>query len=173
MNDPLARWLESNAPELAKSFAEPASQEHIDEAAAAWGHALPDAYVKFLREHDGQRWVEGEEAGVGTLAPIFTSFEILGVRHALGEWRSMREWRDDAADLYFPFTTIGGESTHHAFDRDGRVSIVSMKRTERVAIAESFDDFVARLVAILEDDVVVEEDGIELDDDTLDWLVGP
>jgi hypothetical protein len=130
------------------------------------------SYVAFLRAHDGQRWVEGETKGGGTLAPIFTAFEILGVRHALGEWRSMREWGDDAAERYFPFTTIGGESTHHAFDREGRVAIVSMKRAEREVIAESFDDFLGRLAAVVEEGAVIEEDGIELGDDALDWLVG-
>ncbi len=172
MSEPLESWLQSNAPELAKSLAAPAAEEHIAEAAKAWGHALPDAYVAFLRAHDGQRWVEGETKGVGTLASIFAAFEILGVRHALGEWRSMRDWGDDASALYFPFTTIGGESTHHAFDREGRVVIVSMKRTEREVIAESFDDFIGRLIAILDEGAEVGEDGIELGDDALDWLVG-
>jgi hypothetical protein len=172
MSDPLTRWLEANAPDLAKSFAPPVDPAHVEEAVKAWGDVLPEAYVSFLRAHDGQRWIQGEKSGVGTLAPIFTSFEILGVRHALGEHRSMREWGDDSADLYFPFTTIGGESTHHAFDREGRVFVVSMKGPRRELIAESFDAFVARLVAILEEGATIEEEGIDLGDDALDWLAG-
>ena len=173
MTDALTKWIETNAPELAKSFAAPAASEHVEGAAKAWGRALPQSYVAFLLAHDGQRWIEGETVGVGTLAPIFASFEILGVRHALGEWESMREWDGgDAAEHYFPFTTIGGESTHHAFDREGRVFVVSMKREEHEMIAESFDDFVTRLAAILDEDAEIDEDGIELGDDALDWLLG-
>lgn len=172
MTDPVTAWLERNAPELAKSFAPPALAEHVEGAAKALGRALPESYVAFLRAHDGQQWVEGEKPGVGTLAPIFQAFEILGVRHALGEWESMREWDDDAAEHFWPFSTIGGESTHHAFDEEGRVVVVSMKWPEREVIAESFDDFLARLATILDEGVTIDEDGIELGDDALDWLMG-
>lgn len=173
MTDPLTAWLEAYAPHLAESFAPPVDSPHLDEATAALGRALPESYVRFLREHDGQRWVEGPQKGTGTLASIFDAFDILGIRQAHGEWRSMHDWGDADAVRFWPFTTIGGESTHHAFDEEGRVCVVSMKDPARPVLAESFDAFLERLVVFLEEEsTTIDREGIDLDDEAFSWLLG-
>jgi cell wall assembly regulator SMI1 len=192
--EPLSRWLAAHAPHLSRSLGDPITEESLAETETLLGRKLPSDYVAFLREHDGQRFVPGQKPGVGTLASIFQSFEILAASYARGEWRSMRAWGDGpgniqstgpvrplyAHDAWWPFTVIYGSSYHHCIDLDpspggdlGQIIVVSMKDDRRAVVAASFADFIDRLVAVLDDSVLeIGEDGIELSDDALEWLLG-
>jgi cell wall assembly regulator SMI1 len=194
MTSALSRWLESHAPGFHGSLADPLNDAVLAEAEALIGRKLPVDYVRFLRQHDGQRFVPGREPGIGTLSPIFRAFEILPLGYAGSEWRSMREWGEGMGDIevdgpvrplyvhdaWWPFTVIYGSSHHHCIDLDpapggdvGQIIVVSMKDDRRTVLAPSFDAFMERLVAILDDSTVaIEEEGIELSDDALDWLMG-
>lgn len=189
---PLVDWLERHAPALARSLGDPVTPQALADAEALLGRRLPADYVDFLRLHDGQRFVPHESGGTGTLAPIFSAFEILSLAHAAGEWRSMREWDDDDEDIetegpvraryaheaWWPFTVIYGSSHHHCLDLDpapggkvGQVIVVSMKDLRRSVLAPSFTAFVQRLVSVLDGGgVEVGEEGIELPDEALDAL---
>ena len=191
----LSDWLETRVPRLRASLGEPLTDEELAESEALVGRPLPADYVAFLREHDGQRFVPGEREGVGTLASVFSAFEILAASYCRGEWRSMREWGAGTGNIvadgpvrplyqheaWWPFTVIHGSSWNHCIDLDpapggdvGQVILVSMKDSRRTVIASSFQDFMERLVAILEESPVEvdEERGIELDDEALGWLLG-
>ena len=192
--NPLDGWLEAHAPHLLACFGEPVTAKSLEETVTFLGRDLPTAYVDFLREHDGQRFVTGDIPGAGTLAPIFGAFEILPVSYARGEWRSMREWGEGmggieavgpvravyAHEAWWPFTVIYGSSHHHCIDLDpapggdvGQVIVVSMKDDRRTVIAPSLDAFLERLAGVLDDSVIeIGAHGIELLDDALDWLMG-
>ena len=191
--DPLAHWIHLHAPQLARSFGDPATAQAIADAEALLGRRLPADHVDFLRLHDGQRFVPHDRGGTGTLAPIFRAFELLPVACAAGEWRSMREWgagfdRIETSgpvraryvhDAWWPFTVIYGSSHHHRLDLDpapggavGQAIVVSMKDDRRAVVAPSFTAFVERLVSALDGaGVEIDDDGIELPDDALDGLM--
>jgi cell wall assembly regulator SMI1 len=190
----LSHWLATHAPHFCLSLGDPITEESLAETETLLARKLPSDYVAFLREHDGQRFVPGHKPGVGTLAPIFQSFEILSASYSRGEWQSMRTWGDGPRnirssgpvrplythDAWWPFTVIYGSSYHHCVDLDpspggdvGQIIVVSMKDDRRTVVATSFADFIDRLVAVLDDSVIeIGEDGIELSDDALDWLLG-
>ncbi len=192
MTSPLSRWLASHAPALLDSLGAPLADAALAKTEALLGRSLPSDYVSFLRAHDGQRFVLGDRPGIGSLAPIIRAFEILPLGYAAGEWRSMREWDEGPGEVdgpvrplfvheaWWPFTVIYGSSHHHCIDLDpapggdvGQIIVVSMKDDRRTVIAPSFEAFIERLIALLDEPATeVGEDGIELADDALDWLMG-
>jgi cell wall assembly regulator SMI1 len=163
----LSEWLAAHAPALRGALAEPATDEAIAACEALVSRKLPAEYVAFLREHDGQRFADE------SLAPIFQAFEFLGTKFARGEWESMREW-DEADEAWWPITTIYGSSHHHCIDEDGSIIVVAMDDPgSREVIASSFAELMERLVSLLDDSIAeTTEEGIELSDDAMDWLLG-
>jgi cell wall assembly regulator SMI1 len=189
----LEAWLAASAPSLSGCFAGPASEEAIGRAETALGRPLPEDYRAFLRAHDGQRFVP-MTADAGSLAPMLRDFELLPVASSLSEHEAMmNEWDDlDGMisigpvkplyknHLWWPISCIFGSSWFHCVDLDpaeggvaGQIVTVSMKDEVRHVIAPSFEAFLEKIFdAIRSPGAEIGDDGIELEDDALERLIG-
>jgi cell wall assembly regulator SMI1 len=186
-------WLERRAPQLVSSLGDPVSEEALRECQRILGRDLPSEYVAFLLQHNGQRFVPAE-GGVGSFAPIFHGIEILSLEAASGEYSIMRDWGGGFDEieargpvravydnkLWWPITVIFGSSHNHCIDLDpaeggtvGQIIVADAKDDRRTVIANSFSDFIEKLLAAAdESELEITDDGILLPDDVLDRLTG-
>ena len=154
------------------SFGPPASEDVIAEVERTFGKRFPQDYRSFMSTTGGQRFVE-TASGRGHLAQVIRNIELLSLPHALGEWRSIAEWSIDRSALWWPITVILGSSQHHCLDLDAgsRVIWVADDDEDQRVVAPSFSAFLSMIESAIEG-TDYDEEGIELDDDAFDRLLG-
>lgn len=189
----LKRWLTGAGMRLTDVFGPPATGDQVAEVEQALARRLPEDYRRFVMAVGGQRFVPtGEEQG--HLTQFVQSIEILGLAHALGEWRTMcQEWGDEGPGpiatvgpvkplykhgLWWPVTCILGSSQYHCLDLDpagggvvGQVIWIADDDEVRRVIAPSFAAFLGMIAEALAGATPAEQ-GAELSDAAFDRLLG-
>ena len=190
----LTTWLAKHAPTLATSLAPPASPEAIAEIESLLGCVIPADYRAFLERHDGQRFVPVDDAH-GTLAPLFSGFDLLPAAFAAGEYETIQnDWDEEGpGDIvahgpvramyknprWWPITCVFGASQYHCLDLDpapggtaGQVIFISDDDENRRVVAPSFAAFLARIAAtVTAPDVEASDEGIDLPDEVFESLL--
>jgi len=116
---------------------EGASDEAIQAAMSALGHALPDDYVRFLRGSDGGEGFVGEQ------------YLILWRAEELSQFNAEYEVAQDAPGLLLFGSNGGGEG--YGFDtRDSsmkvvRVPFIGMEWRYATPVADGLDDLLLKL----------------------------